>query len=40
MPQGCEYTPVGDNAYYACGGVRFRPYYGANGIYYAVVPAP
>jgi hypothetical protein len=40
LPRGCAYDPVGSSAYYACGGVWFHPYYGANGLYYRVVPAP
>jgi hypothetical protein len=40
LPQGCTYAPVGGKAYYACNGAWFHPYYGANGLYYAVVPAP
>ena len=40
LPAGCSYAPVGGQTYYACNGVWFHPYYGANGLYYAVVPAP
>ncbi len=38
LPTGCAYQP-GPNEY-LCGGSWFRPAYGANGLYYTVVPAP
>jgi hypothetical protein len=40
LPVGCAYSPYGGAAYYNCGGVWFSPYYGANGMYYRVVPVP
>jgi hypothetical protein len=40
LPPGCAYHPVGATTYYACGPTWFTPYYGANGIYYRVVPPP
>ena len=38
LPTGCAYQ-AGPNEYF-CGGSWFRPAYGANGLYYTVVPAP
>jgi hypothetical protein len=38
LPTGCAYQ-AGFNEY-NCGGSWFRPAYGANGLYYTVVPAP
>jgi hypothetical protein len=38
LPTGCAYQ-AGPNEY-LCGGSWFRPAYGANGLYYTVVPAP
>jgi hypothetical protein len=38
LPTGCAYQ-AGPNEY-NCGGSWFRPAYGANGLYYTVVPAP
>jgi hypothetical protein len=41
LPAGCNYQPVGSQAYYACSsGLWFQPSYGANGVYYRVVAAP
>jgi hypothetical protein len=40
LPAGCGYAPFNGNAYYNCGGTWFSPAYGANGLYYRVVPAP
>ena len=40
LPAGCAYSPFGGAAYYNCGGYWVRPAYGANGVYYTVVPAP
>ncbi len=40
LPDGCAYSPYGGAAYYNCGGYWVRPAYGANGVYYTVVPAP
>ncbi len=41
LPGGCSYAPMNGAAYYTCAGnVWFTPYYGANGMYYRVVPAP
>lgn len=40
LPAGCVYNPVASAAYYRCGASWLSPYYGANGMYYRVVPAP
>ena len=40
LPAGCVYSPFGGVSYYNCGNVWFSPSYGANGVYYRVVPAP
>jgi hypothetical protein len=40
LPGGCAYDPVGSAAYYNCAGYWFSPAYGANGVYYRVVPTP
>jgi hypothetical protein len=40
LPAGCNYDPRNGAAYYACGPTWFKPSYGANGIYYRVVPFP
>jgi hypothetical protein len=40
LPVGCAYSPYGGSAYYNCAGTWFSPYYGANGMYYRVVPVP
>jgi hypothetical protein len=37
LPAGCV-KPEG--SYYLCGNTWFKPSYGANGVYYRVVPAP
>jgi hypothetical protein len=39
-PSGCGYQPSGSINYYVCGATWYRPYYGNNGLYYRVVPAP
>jgi hypothetical protein len=36
LPAGCIYQA----GYYACNGTWLRPAYGANGVYYSVVPPP
>jgi hypothetical protein len=38
LPAGCVYRPLPQE--YECGGTWFAPAYGANGVYYRVVPAP
>jgi len=40
LPAGCRYVPFNGVTYYSCGSVWFFPAYGANGIYYRVVPPP
>ena len=41
LPSGCVTPTVGGATYYLCGGnTWFQPIYGANGVYYRVVPAP
>lgn len=40
LPAGCAISPVGGATYYNCGGAWFLPSYGANGVYYRVVPTP
>jgi len=39
LPPGCV-SPGGAGVYYQCGSAWLRPVYGANGVYYQVVPAP
>ena len=38
LPPGCIYRILPHE--YECGGTWFAPAYGANGVYYRVVPAP
>jgi hypothetical protein len=40
LPSGCTYTNTAGAAYYQCPSGWLRPAYGANGVYYTVVPAP
>jgi hypothetical protein len=40
VPAGCATPNVHGNTYYLCGNTWFKPSYGANGVYYIVVPAP
>ena len=40
LPAGCVMPSVQGSTYYLCGNTWFRPSYGANGVYYTVVPAP
>ena len=39
LPAGCTHRVVSGTTYYHCAGVWFKPSYGANGVYYRVVPA-
>jgi len=39
-PSGCNPTTVDNTQLFNCGGVWFMPSYGANGVFYRVVPAP
>ncbi len=40
LPAGCTQSQVGGGSYYSCGGTWFSASFGANGVYYRVVPAP
>jgi len=40
LPAGCASPSVGGTTYYLCGNTWFQPSYGANGVYYRVVPTP
>jgi len=40
VPAGCATPVVQGQTYYLCGNTWFSPAYGANGIYYRVVPVP
>jgi len=40
LPAGCITPNVGGQSYYLCGNTWFQPSYGANGVYYRVVPPP
>jgi hypothetical protein len=40
VPAGCGTPTVGGMTYYLCGNTWFQPAYGANGVYYRVVPTP
>jgi hypothetical protein len=40
LPVGCTSPDVGGTTYFLCGNTWFQPSYGANGVYYRVVPTP
>jgi hypothetical protein len=40
LPAGCVSPNVHGTTYYLCGNTWFQPSYGANGVYYRVVPTP
>jgi hypothetical protein len=40
LPAGCTSAEVQGGTYYVCGSSWFRPAFGANGVYYTVVPTP
>jgi hypothetical protein len=40
LPAGCISPNVQGGTYYLCGNTWFKPSYGANGVYYRVIPAP
>jgi len=40
LPGGCSMPQVNGATYYLCGNTWFSPAYGANGVYYRVVPTP
>jgi len=39
LPAGCAMSTVAGMTYYHCSNAWFQPSYGANGVYYRVVPA-
>jgi len=40
LPAGCTQSGSGGGSYYSCNGTWFSASFGANGVYYRVVPAP
>jgi hypothetical protein len=40
LPAGCMQPSGLGSTFYLCGNNWFKPSYGANGVYYRVVPAP
>jgi hypothetical protein len=40
LPPGASVIPKNGVTYYLSGNTWFKPSYGANGVYYTVVPAP
>ena len=40
LPTGCAVSAVSGTTYYHCATTWFQPSYGANGVYYRVVPTP
>jgi hypothetical protein len=40
LPAGCTSATVKGATYYVSGSTWFKPSFGANGVYYRVVPAP
>jgi len=40
LPAGATPATVGGATYYVSGSTWFQPSFGANGVYYRVVPAP
>jgi hypothetical protein len=40
LPAGCALSNVAGTSYYNCGGTWLSPSFGANGVYYRVVPGP
>jgi hypothetical protein len=40
LPAGCAQSSSGGGSYYSCSGTWFSASFGANGVYYRVVPAP
>ena len=40
LPAGATTASVGGTTYYVSGNTWFQPSYGANGVYYRVVPTP
>ena len=39
-PPGCATPSINGTTYYLCGNTWFQPNYGANGVFYRVVPTP
>jgi len=40
LPPACVDSPANGQTYYFCNGTWFKPSFGANGVYYRVVPVP
>jgi uncharacterized protein DUF6515 len=40
LPPGCQQMNVNGQNYYQCAATWYRPYFGAGGVYYEVVPVP
>lgn len=40
LPPGCASMAVNGAQLYQCGPVWYQPFFGANGVYYTVVPGP
>lgn len=40
LPSGCGLRTVAQGTFYQCGNSWVRPAYGANGVFYTVVPMP
>lgn len=40
LPSGCGLRKVAGGTYYQCGNAWVSPAYGANGVFYTVVPMP
>jgi hypothetical protein len=40
LPYGAQPITVAGQQYYTLGGAYYRPFFGGNGVYYQVVPAP
>lgn len=40
LPAGCQSRNINGIMAYQCGSVWYRPYFGASGVYYEVVPPP
>jgi hypothetical protein len=40
LPGGCKSATVNGVRYYGCGGTYYKPHFGANSVYYTIVPNP
>jgi len=40
LPPNCQMIPGGSTTFYRCGATWLEPAFGANGVYYRVIPAP